>query len=117
MKIHLTPRHLKLTSAIETHAVNELNALGEIDQRIISAHAVLSRDDTVDPALRFTVSAHLAVAGPDLHAEESSADLYAAFDAVKSKLARQLRKRKTRLTDKRRSDIQRESERQLSTPE
>lgn len=71
---------------------------------------MLSRDDTADPAARFTVSAHLAVAGPDLHAQESSENLYSALDAVKLKLARQLRKRKTRLTDKRRSTAQRENE-------
>jgi putative sigma-54 modulation protein len=63
-------------------------------------------NDAADPAARFTVSAHLAVSGPDLHAEESAADLYAALNAVKDKLARQLRKRKTRLTDKRRSTAQ-----------
>ncbi len=110
MKIHLTPRHLKLTPAIEQRMVAELNSLEEINSRIVSAHAVLSRDDTADPAARFTVSAHLAVAGPDLHAQESATDLYSALDAVKAKLARQLRKRKTRLTDKRRSTAQRGSE-------
>jgi putative sigma-54 modulation protein len=46
---------------------------------------------------------HLAVPGPDIHAEESDADLYAAIDLVMDKLARQLRKRKTRLNDKRRT--------------
>jgi putative sigma-54 modulation protein len=111
MKVHLTPRHLKLTAAIEAHAVAEFSSLSTLDDRIVSAHAALSCNDTADPASRFTVSAHLAVAGPDLHAEESASDLYAALDAVKDKLARQLRKRKTRLTDKPRSAAQRASER------
>jgi putative sigma-54 modulation protein len=110
MKVHLTPRHLKLTPAIESHAVAELSSLSLLDDRIVSAHAALSCNDTANPATRFTVSAHLAVAGPDLHAEESASDLYAALDAVKNKLARQLRKRKTRLTDKRRSTAPRVKE-------
>jgi putative sigma-54 modulation protein len=102
---------LKLTEAIEARAVADLNALAQIHDRIVSAHAVLARDDAADPAKRFKVTAHLAVSGPDLHAEETGADLYAVLDAVKAKLARQLRKRKTRLTDKRRSAVQRETER------
>ena len=49
------------------------------------------------------IAVHLAVPGPDIHAEESHSVLYAALDLVTAKLARQLRKRKTRLTDKVRS--------------
>ena len=41
-----------------------------------------------------------------VHAEESAAELYAALDVVVDKLARQLRKRKTRRTDKVRSKTQ-----------
>ena len=74
---------------------------------IIAAHAVLVHDDTKKPDERFCAKVHLAVAGQDIHAEQSAADIYAALDLVASKLARQLRKRKTRLTDKRRSTSQR----------
>jgi putative sigma-54 modulation protein len=59
------------------------------------------------PAERYSVKIHLAVPGPDIHAAESHADLYGALDLVVDKLARQLRKRKTRLNDKRRSTTQR----------
>ena len=57
---------------------------------------------------------HIAIAGPDIHAEEHDGDLYAALDKVTDKLARQLRKRKTRLSDKRRSTAQRTAERRKS---
>ncbi len=117
MNIHLTPRHLKLTASIESRAVQDLTSLTHIEERIISAHAVLACDPTADPAKRFTVIAHLAVAGPDLHAEDTASDLYAALDGVKSKLARQLRKRKTRRTDHRRSRAQRAVEQFRSVAE
>ena len=54
------------------------------------------------------------ISGPDIHAEDHDADLYAALDKVTDKLARQLRKRKTRLSDKRRSTAQRGAERRKS---
>ena len=110
MKIHLTPRHLRLTDAIEQQAVEKLGALTGINPRVLAAHVVLGQDPAANPESRFVVSARLSVAGPDLHAEEHSPDLYAAIDAVAGKLARQLRKRKTRLTDHRRARAQRAAE-------
>jgi putative sigma-54 modulation protein len=71
---------------------------------------ILGQDTAANPETRFLVSARLSVAGPDLHAEERCADLYAALDTVAAKLARQLRKRKTRLTDRRRAREQRSME-------
>jgi putative sigma-54 modulation protein len=107
MKIHLTPRHLRLSPALEQQTVEKLGALEELNTRLLTAHVVLSHDDTADPANRFTARARLEVAGPDLHAEEHASDLYAAIDGVADKLARQLRKRKTKLTDYRRTRRQR----------
>ena len=110
MKIHLTPRHLRLTPAIERQTVDKLSPLGELSAQLLTAHVVLSHDDTADPANRFTASARLEIAGPDIHAEEHASDLYAAIDGVADQLARQLRKRKTRLTDRRRTLRQRSAE-------
>ena len=103
MQIHLSPRHLRLTAGIHQHAAAKISHLEEIADDIVAAHIVLIHDETAKPDDRHTVKVHLAVPGPDIHAEESHADLYAALDLVTDKLARQLRKRKTRLTDKRRS--------------
>ena len=110
MKIHVTPRHLRLTEAIEQQTVAKLDALSGINSRVLAAHVILGQDPGANPERRFMVSARLSVAGPDLHAEEHCHDLYAAIDAVAAKLARQLRKRKTRLTDRRRSVEQRAAE-------
>jgi putative sigma-54 modulation protein len=110
MKIHISPRHLRITESIELYVVSKLEPLTELAHEIVSAHVILAVDDTADPAKHFHVSARLAVAGPDIHAEDFGADIYSAVDAMASKLARQLRKRKTRMNDKQRSRAQRSAE-------
>ncbi len=107
MQIHLSPRHVRLTAGMHGHVAAKIEHLEEHTPEIVAAHVVLIHDATAKPADAFTVKVHLAVPGPDIHAEESAADLYAAIDVVVDKLARQLRKRKTRLNDKRRSVTQR----------
>ena len=57
------------------------------------------------------VKIHLAVPGPDLHAEDRESDLYAAIDLVMDKLSRQLRKRKTRLFSSKKHKTQLAAER------
>ncbi len=96
MQIHLSPRHLVLTAAIHSYVADKIEHLESITDSIIAAHVVLLQDET--KTKRHSVKVHLAVPGPDIHAEDSEADLYAAIDKVVDKLAQQLRKRKTKLT-------------------
>jgi putative sigma-54 modulation protein len=107
MQIHLSPRHLPLTASIHQAVAIQIGQLEELGTDIVGAHVVLMKNETAKPETRFTVKVHLAVAGPDIHAEDSQSDLYVAMERVTDKLARQLRKRKTALTDKRRSTSQR----------
>lgn len=106
MQIHLSPRNVRLTAAIHQHAAEKILHLEDLAADIVAAHVVLLHDEAKKPESRYTVKVHLAVSGPDIHAEQHAEDLYAALDLVTDKLARQLRKRKTRLTDKRRSKTQ-----------
>ena len=106
MQIHLSPRHLRLTSAIHRHCAEKVEHLESLAGEIVAAHIVLIHDEAAKPVDRYSVKVHLAVPGPDIHAEDSAQELYAALDLVVDKLARQLRKRKTRLNDKRRSKTQ-----------
>jgi putative sigma-54 modulation protein len=57
------------------------------------------------------VKVHLAVPGPDIHIEENRSDLYAAVDVAVNKLERQLRKRKTKIVDKKKHKLQKAAER------
>ena len=106
MQLHLSPRHVRLTAAIHRHVAAKIEHLEEHTNEIVAAHVVLIHDATAKPADAFTVKVHLAIPGPDIHAEDSAAELYAALDVVMDKLARQLRKRKTKRTDKVRSKVQ-----------
>jgi ribosome hibernation promoting factor len=109
MQIHLSPRHLRMTGSIHTHAAAMVSSLEDYAE-IIAAHLVLIYDEVAKPQHRFGVKAHLAIRGKDVHADVKAETLHIAIDQAGDKLARQLRKRKTKLTDKRRSKVQRERE-------
>lgn len=99
MQIHLSPRHLTLTAAIHSFVAEKIEHLESITGQILAAHVVLIHDET--KTKKHVVKVHLAMPGPDIHAQDAEDDLYAAIDKVVDKLARQLRKRKTRLTSRR----------------
>ena len=111
MQIHLTPRHVRLTAALYAQAAGVVASLEDYTE-VFAAHLVLIHDETAKPADRNTVKAHIAIRGKDVHAEDSAETIQIALENVSGKLARQLRKRKTRLTDKRRSKLQRAREKQ-----
>lgn len=109
MQIHISPRNLRLTAAIHQYTAEKIEAIENLGE-IIATHVVLIHDESTKPKERFRVKAHLAVAGPDIHADVADADLYAALDKASSVLARQLRKRKTARVDKRRQTRQQTKE-------
>lgn len=96
MQIHLSPRHLSLTASIHRHVADKLEHLETIADDVIAAHVVLVHDESKNTK-KFQVKVHLAVPGPDIHATDAGPDLHVAIDKTADKLARQLRKRKTKL--------------------
>ena len=96
MKIHLVSHHLQLTEPIQACVETKIAALAEISAHVQSADVILSQDKGINPTRRFTISARLAMPGKDIQASNTGADLYAVIDGLQSKLARRLRKRKTR---------------------
>ena len=110
MQIHLSPRHLKLTASIHGYVAGKVEHLEEFSNEIMAAHVVLFHDERKNPKKTYTVKMHFALPGPDIHAECSEADLYAAIDKAVDKVAQQLRKRKTRLKDKTKHTLQRAAE-------
>jgi len=114
MQIHLSPRHITLTAAIHSHVSAKVGHLEEISGEILAVHVVLCHDERMNPKKAYTVKLHLALPGPDLHAEDSEADLYTAIDKVLDKAAQQLRKRKTRLKEHTKHKLQRAAERKKS---
>lgn len=110
MHIHLSPRHLVLTGAINTYVVTKLAHLDHQSDRIVAAHVVLLHDESKKKN-NYVVKIHLAMPGPDVHAEDRETDLYAAIDLAVGKIAQQLRKRKTRLVTGKKHKAQRAKER------
>ncbi len=97
MHIHIIPLRFQLNDPIRSFALDKLQHLDAITDAISAARVTLSRDNAAEPSRRFTAKVRLSIPGKAVHASETSSDLYVALDEVQSKLARQLRKRKTRL--------------------
>jgi putative sigma-54 modulation protein len=93
MKLILSTHNVTLTKAIEDHIVSRIDKLEHMDQYVINARVILEHDQLKAPDRQFTCSMRLDVPGPDLFAEDSESDLYAAIDLVTKKIEGQLRKR------------------------
>lgn len=103
MQIQLTSGNVRSTAALRGFVAEKLDRLTEMVGGILSAHVVFNRAETAAAGSQFCVKVRLAVRGKDVFASDRDGDIYAAIDKVSAKLARRLRKRKTRLLDKRES--------------
>lgn len=103
MQLHLNPRNVGITDALRDFVSEKLVRLNELAGDIVTAHVVFQHADTAAADRRFCVKVRLAVGGKDVFASDLDGDLYAAIDKVSAKLARRLRKRKTRLLDQQES--------------
>ncbi len=96
MKLILSTHNVTLTKAIEDHVLSRLEKLAHLDRFAIDARVTLDHDHTRIPERAFTCSIRLSVPGPDLFAEDSESDLYAAIDVVSKKIEQQIRKRQNK---------------------
>jgi putative sigma-54 modulation protein len=97
MQIHISPRDVKLTPAIHTYVAQKIEGLEHFGLNLIGAHVALFHDDKRAFKHAFVVKVHLALPGPDIHAEDHGHELYCAIDVVCERLAEQLRHRKGKL--------------------
>lgn len=97
MPIHITPHHLTLSPALIARVREKLGPLVRIGGDAVRADVVLRLHHGRANGKLFSASARLALPGGDIHASATHADLYAAITALESRLARRLRKRKTRI--------------------
>jgi putative sigma-54 modulation protein len=97
MQIHISPRDVKLTPSIHSHVAQKIESLEHFGLNLIGAHVALWHDSTKASKHAFVVKIHLALRGPDLHAEDHGHDLYQAIEIVTERLAEQLRHRKSKL--------------------
>lgn len=102
MQIHISPRHVKLSPAIHSFVAQKIDSLEHFGIDLIGAHIALWHDDTKAEKHAYVVKVHLALRGPDLHAEDHGHTLYKAIDLVTERLAEQLRHRKSKMVKGRR---------------
>ena len=93
MKLILSTHNVTLTKAIEDHVYNCIDKLDHLDRFAINARVTLEHDNKKAVDRQFSCSMRLVVPGPDLFAEDSESDLYAAIDLVTKKVEQQIRKR------------------------
>jgi putative sigma-54 modulation protein len=108
MQIHISPRDVKLTPAIHSYVAQKIDCLEHFGIGLIGAHIALWHDDKRAYKHAFVVKVHLALAGPDIFAEDHGHDLYQAIDVVSDRLAEQLRHRKSKLVKGAREKSRRE---------
>src|SRR5579872_367003 len=107
MKLILTTHNVTLTKAIEDHILIRIDKLEHFDRFAINARVTLDHDSTKAQERQFKCSMRLAVPGPDLFAEDSEADLYAAIDLVTKKIEQQIRKRQNKYKARKHTDASR----------
>ncbi|MGI8432197.1 MAG: ribosome hibernation-promoting factor, HPF/YfiA family [Chthoniobacterales bacterium] len=91
--VKVTGRHLAITDAINEYATRKIEGLHLDYPKIIEAHVILGVEKYRHWAeVVLICSNHITI-----EAREETNDLYAAIDAVMDKIARRMRKYKTRL--------------------
>src|SRR6266478_267745 len=113
--VKVSGRHLQITDAINDYVTHKIEGLHLDYPKIIEAHVVLSVEKYRQSAeIVLVCSNHITI-----EACEETDDMYAAIDAVTDKIARQMRKYKTRLMRKHRprKNIVQHLEEQVLHPE
>lgn len=100
MKFKLNHRWLLPDSHLSALVQRKFSKLAEL-VRIDAAEVTLEKHPENSPP--FSAKVHLAVPGPDIHAEEKGHTPQATIQKVVAKLARQIRHRNQKLLTKRRS--------------
>ena len=111
MKFILTTHNVTLTKAIEDHILVRIEKLEHLDRWAIDARVTLEHDHTRVPEKQFKCSMRLGVRGPDLFAEDTEGDLYAAIDLVTKKIEQQIRKRHNKQKARRHTEASRSKRR------
>ncbi|MBA2243013.1 MAG: ribosome-associated translation inhibitor RaiA [Chthoniobacterales bacterium] len=96
--VKVTGRHLQITEAINDYVTKKIESLHLDYPKIIEAHVILE-------VAKYRHSAEVVLVCSNhitIEACEETNDMYAAIDAVADKVARQMRKYKTRLMKKHR---------------
>lgn len=96
-RIRIIAHNVTLSESICEFVRNKIGTLSRFAHDLLAIEVVLRRNPGRDTE-RFAVSVRLALPGRDVHSSALNPDLYVAVGMVTARLARRLRKRKTRLS-------------------
>ncbi len=99
MQLNLTGHHVDITQALRDYVNEKLEKLERHFDHVTNVNVVLTVERQEQRA-----EASVNVSKGQLFADATSADMYAAIDALVDKLDRQILKHKEKLTDHHRSD-------------
>jgi putative sigma-54 modulation protein len=99
MQLEVTGHHLDITSSLNAHIKEKLERLKRHFDLVLDIHVILKVKK-----LTHTAEAVIHVSGSRVFAEAGSHDMYAAIDALVSKLDRQLIKHKEKLKNHHRNE-------------
>ncbi len=95
LPIHINTHHFNLTDPLREFVRKKIAPVTRFAHDALAADVVLCRHGGA--TTRFSATAHLSLPGRDIHGSAVHADPYVAIGKLVAKLARLLRKRKTRL--------------------
>ncbi len=95
LPIHITTHHLSLSDSLRQFVRRKIAPVTRFAHDALAAEIVLRRHGGA--TARFSATARLSLPGRDVHGSAVHADAYVAIGKLVAKLARLLRKRKTRL--------------------
>lgn len=102
MAITVTGRKISVTPAIKDYVDEKISrALEVFDSNVIDAEVVLRAEKNPANPKRAICEVTVNAKGAVIRVSESEEDMYAAIDVASDKVARQLRKYKTKLVDRR----------------
>jgi putative sigma-54 modulation protein len=94
MQLDVTGHHVDITESLRHYVTSKLEKIERHFDLVIDAHCIL----TVEK-LRHKAEATVNVNGGKIYADATDDDMYAAIDALTSKLDRQVKKFKEKLAD------------------
>jgi len=94
MQINLTGHHIELTDSLRDYVKEKMARLERHFDKVSNTHVIL----TVDK-LRHKAEATVHMSGNDIFAECTEDDMYAAIDGLVTKLDRQVKKYKEKITN------------------
>ena len=96
MKIQYTGHNVEINDNLKLQTQQKIEKLNTYHEHITSIHVTFSENN-----LKKIVEATVAIPGSTLHAKSDANDHQSAVDSMIDKLARQLKKHKEKLEDRR----------------